>query len=143
MANEMMSLNINKEMLTPVIEQQVKLMMTEILGGRDALIDKIIKSALEMKVDEKGRPSNCSYDKPLFQYLFTEEIKKAVTEVIKEEVAGSSEAIKASLRRVLVSKRGSDKMAQALMDGILKSFEDNWCSKFEVSFVKRSNDNDW
>ena len=38
---EMMNSRINKEMLTPVIEEQVKAMMATILGGKDEIVEDI------------------------------------------------------------------------------------------------------
>ena len=69
MANEMMSLNIDKSMLTPVIEQQVKLLMTEILGGRELIVDKVITNILKTKVDENGKPSSYSSAKTFIEWM--------------------------------------------------------------------------
>lgn len=69
MENNMMSLSISKEMLTPVIEQQVKAMMATILGGQEQIVDKVIKNMLETKVDRAGRPTSCSDGKTYFEWL--------------------------------------------------------------------------
>ena len=69
MDNNMMNLSINKDMLTPVIEEQVKNMMATILGGKDQIVDKVIKQILNTKVDSSGKPCCYSDSKTYFEWL--------------------------------------------------------------------------
>jgi len=136
--NNMMSLSIDKSMLTPVIEQQVKLLMTEVMGGKDAIIDKIISGVLKTKVDGNGNPTTCSNGKTFFEWLLIDEVKKVVVEILHEEVEDRRSTIKQLVRNHIQSDKGSQQIADALI-GALASTIDNpykWKSSVEIKFEK-------
>ena len=134
--NNMMSLNIDKSMLTPIIEQQVKLLMTEVMGGKDAIVDKVISSVLATKVDEHGKPSTYSNAKPLFEWLLIDEIKKCVVEILHEEIEDRKSTIKQLVRRHIQSDKGSQQIADALIGALANTVnsEYNWKSRVEINF---------
>ena len=131
MENNMMSLSISKEMLTPVIEQQVKAMMTTILGGQEQIVDTIIKRILETKVDSNGRPT--SYNgKTYFEWLLEDEITKAVKELIAEEMKSKVSNIKKAIKKQIQSESGATVIADALLNGLNKTCESSWRSTFKI-----------
>ena len=138
MAGNMMSLNIDKAMLTHVIEQQVKLLMTEVMGGQDAIVEKVIQSVLATKVDEKGRPSTYSNAKPFFEWLLIDEIKKVVVEILHEEIEDRHSTIKQLIRRHIQSDKGSQQIADALIGALSSTVGSNylWKSNIEITFNK-------
>lgn len=138
MANEMMSLSIDKAMLTPVIEQQVKLLMTELLGGPELIIDKVIKNALNAKVDENGKPNSYG-GKPFYEWLLTEEIKKAVMEVMAEEVKSRAGNIKKSLKKYIQSQKGAEELSSAMIGAFSNVVGNYWNARFNITLEKPSN----
>lgn len=138
MANDMLNLSINKEMLTPVIEQQVKLLMCEILGGKDEIVSKLISQVLNQRVDENGRPSNYSGNKTFFEYLFVDELKKLLIELVREEVRGKQSKIKTLMRNYLKSDKGASALSEALLNGWLGTMNGyDWTTRVEIN-VERS-----
>ena len=135
MANEMMSLSIDKAMLTPVIEQQVKLLMTEILGGPDVIIDKVIKNVLNTKVDHTGKPSSYSDAKPFFEHLLTEEIRKAVVELMQEEVKSRAGTIKKALKKYIQSQKGAEDLSSAMIHAFGDACGNYWRTDFEIKLT--------
>lgn len=134
MANDMLNLSINKEMLTPVIEQQVKLLMCEILGGKDEIVSKLISQVLNQKVDENGRPSNYSGNKTFFEYLFVDELKKLLIELVREEVRGKQSKIKTQMRNYLKSDKGASALSEALLNGWLGTMNGyDWTTRVEIN----------
>lgn len=136
MGNEMMSLNIDKSMLTPVIEQQVKLLMTELLGGPELIIDKVIKNALNAKVDSDGKFSPYSGSKPFYEWLLTEEIKKAVQEVMAEEVKSRAGNIKKSLKKYIQSQKGAEELSSAMITAFSNVVGNYWNAQIEIKLEK-------
>lgn len=135
MANEMMSLTIDKAMLTPVIEQQVKLLMTEILGGKDVIVEKVIKNMMSTKVDENGKPTSYGNGKPFFEWLLIDEIKKCVKEILEEEIADRRPTIKTLVRKYIQSDKGSQEITDALIGGLVNNMtEFPWRTNIEVNF---------
>ena len=127
-----MSLSISKEMLTPVIEQQVKAMMTTILGGQEQIVDTIIKRILETKVGSDGRPTSYSDGKTYFEWLLKDEITKAVKELIAEEMKSKVSNIKKAIKKQIQSESGATVIADALLNGLNKTCESSWRSTFRI-----------
>lgn len=138
MASDMLNLSINKEMLTPVIEQQVKLLMCEIMGGQDVIIDKVISQVLNTKVDSDGKPSTYSSGtKPFFEYLLTKQISEAVQECLKEELSQKTEVIKKKVKNYLRTDKGATKIADSLLKGWMECLESGWRSEINVSVSRQ------
>ena len=140
MAGDMVSLNISEKMLSPVIEQQVKLMMTEMLGGKDEIVNKVITTILKTKVDENGKPSSYSSSKTFIEWLLLDEVKKLVRELIEEELRSRTGEIKAAIKKKLRSEKGGSIVADALLNGLNETFKYGWTSNIQVSFEPPSRD---
>lgn len=140
MENNMMSLSISKEMLTPVIEQQVKAMMTTILGGQEQIVDTIIKRILETKVGSDGRPTSYSDGKTYFEWLLKDEITKAVKELIAEEMKSKVSNIKKAIKKQIQSETGATVIADALLNGLNKTCESSWRSTFRIELSQTEED---
>ena len=130
----MVSLNISEKMLSPVIEQQVKLMMTEMLGGKDEIVNKVITTILKTKVDENGKPSSYSSSKTFIEWLLLDEVTKLVRELIEEELRSRTGEIKAAIKKKLRSEKGGSIVADALLNGLNETFKHGWTSNIQVSF---------
>ena len=133
----MVSLNISEKMLSPVIEQQVKLMMTEMLGGKDEIVNKVITTILKTKVDENGKPSSYSSSKTFIEWLLLDEVTKLVRELIEEELRSRTGEIKAAIKKKLRSEKGGSIVADALLNGLNETFKHGWTSNIQVSFEPR------
>ena len=140
MENNMMSLSISKEMLTPVIEQQVKAMMATILGGQEQIVDKVIKNILETKVGSDGRPTSYSNGKTYFEWLLKDEITKAVKELIAEEMKSKVSNIKKAIKKQIQSETGATVIADALLNGLNKTCESSWRSTFKIELQQTKED---
>ena len=136
----MMSLSINKDMLTPVIEEQVKAMMTTILGGKDQIVDKLINQILTTKVGTDGRPSSYSGSCSYFEWLLKNELTKAVKELIVEEIKSKTGNIKKAIRKQIQTESGSSLIANALLNGLTETLKDSWRSTFKIELELDKND---
>ena len=128
----LVSLNISKEMLNPIIDGHVKAMMAEALGGKDAIIDKIISQVLNTRVGSDGKPSTYSNNKTYFEWLLKDEITKSVKDLIQEEVRSKASSIKAAIKKQMKSEAGSSKIADALINGLSGTLENSWTSDFSI-----------
>lgn len=137
---EMVTLNISEKMLNPVIEEQVKLMMAEMLGGKDEIVNKVITTILKTKVDENGKPSSYSSSKTFIEWLLLDEVKKLVRELIEEELRSRTGEIKAAIKKKLRSEKGGSIVADALLNGLNDTFKYGWTSNIQVSFEPPSRD---
>lgn len=136
----MMSLSINKEMLTPVIEQQVKLMMTEILGGQENIVDKTITRILKANVDSEGRFVTYSTGRTYIDWLLRDELSKAVKELIKEEISSRSSQIRKQIKKAIQNEKGASVIADALLDGLNKTVQNSYRTNFRIELINNNND---
>lgn len=136
--NNMMSLSINKDMLAPVIEGQVKTMMAEILGGKEAIVDKVITQMLRTKVDKDGRASGYSDSKTYFEWLLQDEIAKAVKELIVEEIKAKTTPIKNAIKKQMKTEEGASRIADALLNGLGGTLQNSWSSSFTIEIKPAS-----
>jgi len=128
------SLTISKEIVTPIVEAKLKGAILEALGGKDELIEKLINDILTRKVASNGKRSSYSSENKYtwIDLSLTNQIKKAIEEEVKAQLIGSSKTIKEALVAQLRTKSGSNKVAKALLDGLLGSFVSAWRSKIDV-----------
>lgn len=138
MAGDMVTLNISEKMLSPVIEEQVKLMMAQMLGGKEEIVNKVITTILKTKVDENGKPSSYSYSKTFIEWLLLDEVTKLVRELIEEELRSRSGEIKNAIKKKLRSEQGGSIVADALLNGLNDTFKHGWTSNIQVSFEPQS-----
>ena len=137
---EMMNLSINKEMLTPVIEEQVKAMMATILGGKDEIVDKLINQILTTKVDRNGKPTSYSDGKPYFEWILKDEITKVLKELITEEVKSRASSLKKIIKKQIQTEVGANKIADALLNGLNDTVNDTWRSTFNIVLSQANHD---
>jgi len=137
MENNMVSLNISNDMLSPVIEGHVKAMMTEALGGKDAIIDKIISQVLKTRVGSDGKPSTYSNNKTYFEWLLKDELTKSVKELISEEVRLKAGNIKTAIKKQMKSEVGASKIADALINGLSDTLQNSWSSEFNIEIYPK------
>lgn len=140
MAGDMVSLNISEKMLSPVIEEQVKLMMAQMLGGKEEIVNKVITTILKTKVDDNGKPSSYSSSKTFIEWLLLDEVTKLVRELIEEELRSRTGKIKAAIKKKLQSEKGGSIVADALLNGLNETFKYGWRSNIQVSFEPPSRD---
>lgn len=144
MENNMMSLSINKEMLTPIIEQQARAMIAAVMGGEDQIVNTVIDKVLHTKVDKTGKQSSysCDNNRTYFDWLFTEEITKAVKEIIAEEIKSNVSNIKKSIKKQIQSEKGATVIANALLNGLNDTLKDSWRSSFKIE-IEQEKRNDY
>lgn len=143
MSNEqnLVQLGINPELIKPIINTHIKAAIVEAMGGSEELIDKVVDSVLNTKVNHEGKISNYSGDNRYrwLDIILTNEIRNAVKAELQNAVTESSGVIRESLIAKLRTRAGADIVASALLDGLCHSFDHSWMSKIDISFT-HSND---
>lgn len=131
----LVSLNVDKSILTTAVENQIKLLMAEVLGGKDKIIDKVILETLKTKVDKSGEPS--AYGSITFlEYLFENQIRDTIKEVIKEEIKERSQYIKKAIKKALQQEENTNKLADALLESFGNTLEDPYYSTIKIDLQR-------
>jgi len=136
------SLTISKEIVTPIVEAKVKALVMESFGGAEVIIDKILNSIINQRVDINGKVSSYSSENK-YSYIdaiLTEQIRIASQEAIKEVMSNNASVIKESLIKQLQSKKGSELAAKALLNCLNGTFEKSWTSQIKIELQPYNND---
>jgi len=119
------NLSISQEIVKPIIETQIKAAIASALGKKEEIIKSAIDAILNFKVDYQGHRSQYSSDN---KYDFIEihiqkAIEKALTEAIQEWVNTNQKRIKKEFFEILKTRKGSQALIKAFIDGIAGSLD--------------------
>jgi len=136
------NLSISKEVVTPIVEAQIKGAVLSALGGSTELIERVVNHILFQKVDKDGKTSSYSSDNKFtwIDMVLTKTIQQAAEEAIKVELVGAAKQIKDVLVRQLQSKKGSELAAKALLSALNGSFEKSWKSSIKIDLSPLSSE---
>lgn len=137
--SNMMSLNIDKKMIMPIIKENTKAMMAQILGDPNAIVDRLVNELLYTKVNYEGKTGKYDSDTPLVEYFFTKEIRLAIQEVIKEEVQNQASLLRAKVKKAIRSEKGMQKLADAIMDALAESAKNEYSTVFKLEVHQKNN----
>lgn len=131
-----LSLTVSKELVIPILEAKIKAAIATAMGGEEELLDKVLNSIINQKVDKDGKISSYSSDNKYswFDVTVTKTIQQQIKESIIEEVKEQGDVIKEAVKKFIKSSAGSNLIAQAMVDGMNKSFESSWMTNFKIDF---------
>jgi len=140
-STEMVNIEVSEGLIKPLVEEKIRTaIVAEMSKHPQQIIDGLVARALDLKVDEKGKPSTYSSAKPYIEHLcdnvIRDEAKKALLEMIEEHRPKIKDSIKKKMSQGGVSKR----LATALVDGMVDSLDCKYSQKIEVSFKKKDDD---
>ena len=137
MADNMINLGISPDLVKPIVETQIKAAVTEMFGGADEVIKKVVTAMIHQKVDSSGNVNRSSYNNEYdwFEIVFSKHIKEAVENELREQMKSMSAAIRKALIKKLRSEQGANLVADALLKGLEGTFEHSWQSRMDVKII--------
>ena len=137
MAENMINLGISPELVKPILEKQIKAAVTEMFGGTDEIVNKVVTAMIHQKVNSNGNVSNNSYENKYdwFELVFSNQIREAVQNEIKEQMKSMAAPIRKALIKKLRSEQGANLVADALIRGMEGTFDKAWTSRIDVKLI--------
>lgn len=134
------SLQISKEIVNPIVEAKIKEAITDALGGKERIIEKVVEEVLKTKVDISGKVSNYSSENKYswVDAVFNEQVKLAVKEELTEIMKQQTSIIKAELIKQLKTNKGANAVASALISGFEETLKSNWRATIDVKINDKS-----
>ena len=128
------NLTISKDIVNPIVEAKIKEAVLGALGGTNELVAKVVDQIINQKVTEEGKLSNYSSDNKYtwLDVIVTKQLKEAVKEELVNQITESSKQIKEALITQIRTKKGSNLVARALLNGLEGSFKNAWRTKLEI-----------
>ena len=136
MENEMVSLKINQDTITPIIEKQIQAAIVANLGNHEELIGKMVSLALHSKVNSKGMLSQYRSDNTydFLEVITKKTIQEAAQNALADWLAKNSKKIRAALIAELAKPTRQKTMAKAFADAVERSITSKWHMNCTVNF---------
>lgn len=130
--SENMQFPIPNSVLEPYIKQAVSAAITASLGDGAKLVELAVHQAMAEKVNSSGVRSKSDYENryQLVETVATNKIQQFAREVINEMAEGMRPQIKTAIEAQLKKKHSV--IAQALVDGLIKSLAATWTVKVDI-----------
>lgn len=133
------SIQISKEIVTPIVEAKIKDAITEALGGKEALIRSVVDQVINQKVNHEGKVSTYSSDNKYTwtEWHFGETVKTLVKKELEKVINEQASTVKDEICKQLKTKKGSSTIAAAMIGAMNKTLENAWSSKIEIAFNQK------
>ncbi len=130
-------LNIDDNYLNEAVKSIVMTGIAESLD-KDKIVNGLVKTVLETKVDEKGEISSYSRDNryTLLEVYVNNIIREIVKEEMKKLVEEKRPKMQEIIRRELNKRATLDKFVDAFISNNLDNLDSNWKTKISVEYEK-------
>lgn len=140
--SSLVNLSIPQEVTQPIVAAKIQEAVLAALGGADKIVEGIIHRICNEKVDPKtGRKPDYSSTPTVswMDYQVTGIIEKAVADELKKQLDAGAVPIKDALIKVMQSKSGSSKLADAMLASITGAFTgENVVPVIRIEFPQKS-----
>jgi hypothetical protein len=138
MAEGMVNLEINDDLVKPILEKKISAAITASLGDPELVIGKLVELALKQKVNEEGEiGSDKYYNKYDFiEALTGKAIRKATQAALEEWLTTNTEKVKAAVMKELKKPTRQRSIATAFADTVEKSLKCSWLMKCNIDFQR-------
>lgn len=142
MSANMINLEINENVVKPILEKQIQAAILANIGNPEELIQKVVSTALSQKVDSDGRVSRYSGDNKYdyLDVLTTKSIQKAAEEALRDWLEENSQLVKEAVIKELNKPARQHSIAKAFADAVESSLQCSWRFGCDISFIKRDDD---
>ena len=130
-------LNIDDNYLNEAVKSIVMTGIAESLD-KDKIVNGLVETVLETKVDEKGKISSYSSDNryTLLEVYVNNIIREIVKEEMKKLVEEKRPKMQEIIRRELNKRATLDKFVDAFISNNLDNLDNNWKTKISVEYEK-------
>lgn len=143
--SSLVNLSIPKEVTQPIVAAKIQEAVLAALGGSEKIVEGIIHNICNTKVDSEGLVSTYSSNnkQTWIDYHVTSIIQHAVKEELKRQLDAGALPIKEAMIKVMQSKAGSSKIADAILMGLTGTFKgENIIPSIQINFEKKHS-NGW
>lgn len=139
MNDKMVSLELNADVVKPIIEKRIAAAIADGLGGADGIIERMVHLALSVKVDSNGKQSEYrGYNNHDFLEVMTGNmIRESAKEAMKQWVQENGNKIKAAVVKEMMKPNSCRKIANAFADAAIKSVGCYWKPNIEIKFFAK------
>lgn len=138
-----LNLNVNSELIADAVRETIIASIAEGLGNKEAIIHEFVNSVMtdRVLVENGERPRGYSSEKTCSRLEYV--IRKAIMEIVREEMINMVEEQKPVLRELIrkefAKKNVQNELVQMFMDSMKDAIETPYRTKINIGF-EREND---
>lgn len=121
-----MNISVDEALIAPIVQAQIEAAIARELGSSAKLIESIVSSALNEKVDAGGKFSSHSYDNKyrFLTVVVQREIQRVAKEAVVEYLKSNSDLIRSAVRQELL--KSEDKIVAAFVQSMVDAAASSW-----------------
>ncbi len=138
-----LNLSVNSELIADAVRETIIASIAEGLGNKEAIIHEFVNSVMtdRVLVENGERPRGYSSEKTCSRLEYV--IRKAIMEIVREEMINMVEEQKPVLRELIrkefAKKNVQNELVQMFMDSMKDAIETPYRTKINIGF-EREND---
>lgn len=137
-----LNLSVNSELIADAVRETIIASIAEGLGNKEAIIHEFVNSVMtdRVLVENGERPRGYSSEKTCSRLEYV--IRKAITEIAREEVINMVEEQKPVLRELIrkefAKKNVQSELVQMFMDSVKGAIENPYWAKINIGFERKN-----
>lgn len=137
--SSLVNLSIPQEVTQPIVAAKIQEAVLAALGGSEKIVAGVIHQICNTKVNHEGRVSSYDYENKTtwLDHHVTRIIQEEVKKELIEQIKTHSLTIKEELIKQLQSKKGANKVAEALLSALDGTFGKSWTSNISIRFESK------
>jgi hypothetical protein len=129
---------IPKDVIEPIITAHIAAAVSAALAGRERIVEMTVSQLLNMKVDSEGKPSSYDRGQTFIQWVMNDTLRKAVRDIMTEELKKHEAIIRAELASQLTAKKSPllKQLIEQLTTGLVTAASSTYRLNVSVESVK-------
>lgn len=129
-----MTLNVDNDLVKPVIEAEIQAAVVRELGQMQDLFPQMVKAVITTKVDRDGKPSSYSGNKTYLEWAFQKSMHIAIQRAITEWIDGNQDELQKELSKQIMASKSE--FAQSVLSALVGAVANQWRFNVEVTLPK-------
>lgn len=139
MSEQLLGIQLDKQVIQNIVNNAVTTAIASALDSKNDVVAKIVKAALEVRVDKDGKVSCYSSEnkynivEAFVQKALWEEAREAINEVINER----REEIRKILRKQFMATKTFNHFVDAFIESTKTALENKYYTNINIEFKRR------
>lgn len=139
MANEKnllgLELNVDQDFIAKAAQNAVIVGISQAIENKDGIIEAVVKTALNAKVDSKGNLTTSDYHSmPILQYLVTQTLVDQTKQILQEQIMAKKGEISEIIKKEISKKGFVNKFIECFFSSVEKCISDYYRTTIDIHF---------
>ena len=130
---------ISEDVIRGIVNEKMKIAIVEAMGGKDQLLEDVIRVYMDSHCDKDGQLSSYSSDNKYKRsdVLIRNMIEGAMKEAMTQYLQKHQSELQAALSKYFMTKAGTNALVKAVAEGFTNSMADkNWQYHFSLNLER-------